>query len=217
MGWPFEDMTRRAFLARLGAVAAAPRLLATVPPKDYGIPDSALPEELDRVHRFVGSLMGWNEPVPTLLWAELPLNDGEKPRFMLWTPETEEEHAAAERFRRTISWQPWTTREELRAILATGDRWLVRNRSAGGRMLFIAASNETGVLGSGTAHLGMTGDPADAAVVGSARAEEIILELVAEGYSPTPMMSTEPVHPSRPWWDRRYQFLARPGMWSEGT
>lgn len=208
-----EKVSRRSFFATLGAMAIAPHIPADTPMRDFGVPENALPEELDRINRIVGSLMGFEAPTgPALLWAEIDPDGKEKPGFMLWTPETEEEHAAAERFRNAVAWKPWMDMRDLRYRLSDGGSWLVRIRNPGQLFVFVAPAGVDGggVVGSDTSHLGMSGDPKDALVVCSTRAVEIIRDLVAEGYGDNGLQCIEPVRPSQPWRDGRYQCLARP-------
>lgn len=213
---PTEDhLPRRSFLAALGAFALAPHIPPSTPLRDFGIPDSALPEEVDRIHRIIGNLMEFDAPTGrALLWGEIGLNEGEKKsRFMLWTPETEEELAAADRFRKAVAWRPWADMDDLRAILSAGGSWLVRVRAPGQVFAFVAPAGVDGgeVVGSDTSELGMSGDPAEALAVCSVRAEEIIRAFLAEGIGADPLLCIEPVRPTQPWRDGRYQCFARPG------
>lgn len=209
---PEKNMSRRSFLGTLGAIAIAPHIPAETPVRDFGIPETALPEEVNRIHRIVGSLMEFDAPTGrALLWGEIGLDEGEKPRFMLWTPETDEEMAAADRFRKAVTWRPWADLNDLHTILSTGGSWLVRMRNPGQLFTFVSPAGVVGgeVVGSDTSQLGMTGDPSDALVVCSDRAEEIIRTFTAEGIGTDPLMCIEPVRPSHPWRDGRYQCFAR--------
>ena len=190
-------LSRRAFIT----VTVSSMLAKFFCPEDEDDPPSSVtgvaPHEVDRLRRLCSTPHQWHEPKRTLIWAELPAEEGGQPKVMFWTPETPEEHAEADRFFAAGTYCGWANEAELDARLACSPTWAVRMRLIGGRQLFVAGGPQVGEVGAAVDELPLHPEPAEAAVVSAARAREIILGLHEEwNIEPGELLALEPVLPT---------------------
>jgi hypothetical protein len=199
-------VTRRAFItmtvsSMLAKFFCPPEEVAAADPPE--VPGVA-PHEVARLRRLCSTPHQWHEPKRTLLWTELPGEEGGTPKVMIWTPETPEEHAEADRFYRAGTYTSWASEAELDTRLGGSAEWAVRMRLLGGRQLFVAGGSEVSELGAAVDEVPLDPDPSQAVVMSAARAKEVILGLHEEwGIEPGELLALEPVLSSQvrddPW------------------
>lgn len=99
--------------------------------------------------------------------------EGADPEIRIWTFDDEAERAEARRFHNVCHWRSWHDHDELRALLATADSWLVRFNQLGHFGLLNTTDPEL-LFGPGEEEI-YTEDPSQAATFDREQAFATIL------------------------------------------
>jgi hypothetical protein len=110
-------------------------------------------------------------------WGEV--RDDDEVDILVWRFENEAERVEAFRFFNACDWRRWRTQKELRAILATGDDWLIRYYQLG-EFQFLNSAVHKYLLSTDPKTVILTEEPSEAAHFSRAKALKTIAVMTAD-------------------------------------